>query len=76
MSDSCRHTLPYAGLCNIHGSILRGEVCEAVLLQRVRAVAENEDYGRIFAEYGPDAELISVVPLDALTTALDGGDDD
>lgn len=45
----------------------------AAAMQRVREVAENEDYGRIFAEYGPDAELIRVIPLDALNAALDGG---
>jgi len=59
------------GLC-VEGRLTKAEAT----IQRVRKVAENEDYGRIFAEYGPDAELISVVPLAALNAALDGGDDE
>ncbi len=53
----------------VEALLARAEKAEAAI-ERVRDVCADQ---RIWAEYGPDADLVDAVTVESIFTALDGG---
>lgn len=73
----CQPDDKYIGLCNTHASVMRGEVCEATLIQRVRDALDGTEG---ITYYWPTDDIADRIPtsisIDVVRRALDGDGDD